>query len=107
MWRILCFFNAEPLNLGEVMKHEWGCLSFKIYKKSSYNCWNQLSYFLVGENILKEEGDHMKVNGISISPKKTFSILKIWFQDKNINETKFLNSMDLFKFDEAIYKAHS
>lgn len=84
-----------------------GCLSFKIYKNNIHPCWNQLSAFLIGENILKEEGDFEKVNGISISPKKTFSILKIWFQDKSINDTKFLNSMNLFKYEDAIYKAHS
>ena len=107
--------NSMLFLMRESIKPMWeaeenikgGCLSFKIYKKSIYECWNQLTYFLIGENILKDESEHLKVNGISISPKKTFSILKIWFQDKNINDTKFLNSMNLFKFDEAIYKAHS
>ena len=84
-----------------------GCLSFKIYKKSIYPCWNQLCDFLIGENILLEEDDWEKVNGISISPKKTFSILKIWFSDKNINDTKYLQKMDLFKYEDAIYKSHT
>ena len=84
-----------------------GCISFKIYKKNIYPCWNQLCNFLIGENILQEKTDWEKVNGISISPKKTFSILKIWFSDKNINETKFSNKMDLFKYEDAIYKAHT
>lgn len=98
--------NIKPMWEADENK-DGGCLSFKIYKKSIYNSWNQLSYFLIGENILKEESEFQKVNGISISPKKTFSILKIWFQDKNINDTKYLNKMDLFKYEEAIYKAHS
>ena len=84
-----------------------GCISFKIYKKHIYTCWNQLCNFLVGENILKEEADWEKVNGISISPKKTFSILKIWFSDKNIKDTKNLQKMNLFKYEDAIYKAHT
>ena len=84
-----------------------GCLSFKIYKKNIYESWNQLTYFLIGEKVLKNESDNLKVNGISISPKKTFSILKIWFSDKTINDPKFLNNMNLFKFEDAIYKAHS
>lgn len=84
-----------------------GCLSFKIYKKSIYPSWNQLCDFLIGENILLGEDDWEKVNGISISPKKTFSILKIWFSDKNINDTKYLQKMDLFKYEDAIYKSHT
>lgn len=107
--------NAMLFLMREDIKPMWeaeenikgGCISFKIYKKKIYPCWNQLCNFLVGESILVCQEDWEKVNGISISPKKTFSILKIWFNDKNINETKFLQNMDLFKYEDAIYKAHT
>ncbi len=107
--------NSMLFLMREEIKPMWeadeningGCISFKIYKKSIYPAWNQLCSFLIGENILKEDDDYEKVNGISISPKKTFSILKIWFSDKNINHTKFLTKMDKFKYEDAIYKAHS
>ena len=83
-----------------------GCISFKIYKKFIYDSWNQLTRFLIGEKILKNEKEFNNVNGISISPKKQFSIIKIWFKTPDINETKYLNEMNLFKYDEAIYKLH-
>lgn len=83
-----------------------GSISFKIYRKEIYNCWNQLANFLVGEKILKKEEDILKVNGISISPKKTFSIMKIWFKDNENNESKYLNNMNLFKYEDCIYKSH-
>ena len=33
-----------------------GCFSFKIYRQDIHEAWNELSYLLVGENILKEKG---------------------------------------------------
>tara|TARA_B100000767_G_scaffold275178_1_gene310844 strand:+ start:8407 stop:8898 length:492 start_codon:yes stop_codon:yes gene_type:complete len=84
-----------------------GYISFKIFKKDIYESWNELSYLLIGENILKNKDDYRCINGISISPKKTFSIIKIWMADNNNTiESKF-NKIKNFKFKEAIYKKHS
>lgn len=83
-----------------------GCISFKIYKKFIYDSWNQLTNFLIGEKILKNEKDILNVNGISISPKKQFSIIKIWFKIPEIKETTLLNNMNLFNYKDAIYKLH-
>ena len=107
--------NAMLFIMRENIKPLWeaeeningGSMSFKIYKKDIYDAWIQLVINLVGENILKEKSNYNKINGISISPKKTFSIMKIWFSDNTINESKYLNNMDKFNFDESIYKEHS
>lgn len=82
-----------------------GCISFKIYRNNIYDAWTQLNNYLISENILKVKEDNIKINGISISPKKTFSIIKIWFCD-NTSNISMLNIMNLFKYEEAIYKEH-
>ena len=83
------------------------CISFKIFKKFIYESWNQLTEFLIGEKILKNEKDVLNVNGISISPKKQFSIIKIWFKTPDTNNTDLLNKMNMFDYNEAIYKLHN
>ena len=98
--------NIKPMWEAEENKNG-GSMSFKIYKKDIYDAWLQLVINLVGENLLKEKKNHNKINGISISPKKTFSIMKIWFSDNTINESKYLNNMDKFNYNEIIYKEHS
>ena len=85
---------------------EGGCFSFKIYRQDIYEAWNELSYFLIGENILKEKNDFSCVNGISISPKKTFSIIKIWLKNHDNNESSKFNEINKFTFLDAIYKKH-
>lgn len=57
-----------------------GCLSFKVLKQDAAVFWKHIGSRLLGETLLKEEHSELwsKVNGISISPKKHFVIIKIW-----------------------------
>ena len=72
------------------------CYSFKISNKIICNVWKNISYSLVSENLLNENEN--LINGISISPKKFFCILKIWISDKNYNKLNFKND-NLSKLD--------
>jgi len=80
-----------------------GCWSFKISKGSIKKYWAELSIFLLGENITKKE---RLINGLSISPKKTFCIIKIWNSDKSKNDKNLLNKKMDIPFESCIYKQH-
>lgn len=79
------------------------CYSFKIQNKNITNVWKSISYSLVSENLLSENTD--KINGISVSPKKFFCILKIWIKDTSLSNVKFLN--DNLTNLEYIYKLNN
>ena len=66
-----------------------GCYSFKIQNRLIHNVWKNISYNLVAEKFLQENQNI--INGVSISPKKYFCILKIWINDKTFSELKFNN----------------
>jgi hypothetical protein len=55
-----------------------GCFSYKINNKSVASVWKNLSYTLVGETLTEEKNIRANINGITISPKKNFCIIKIW-----------------------------
>ena len=55
-----------------------GCFSYKISNKSVYDVWKELSYVVMGESISSQSSFVSCVNGITISPKKNFCIIKIW-----------------------------
>jgi len=55
-----------------------GCFSYKISNKHVYETWKELSYVLLGGTISSNEAFVNNVNGITISPKKNFCIIKIW-----------------------------
>ena len=80
-----------------------GCWSFKITKGNIKKYWEELSIYLLGENIIKENNI---INGLSISPKKSFCITKIWNSDKNINSKELLNKSINVPFECCIYKQH-
>ena len=53
-----------------------GYWSFKVSKKDSDIAWFELMVYLLGEYITKNDSDIMEINGISVSPKKNFCIIK-------------------------------
>ena len=61
-----------------------GCFSFKVNNSDVYKTWTQLSYLLTGETLSNNHKLQEKITGITISPKKTFCILKIWLETLRI-----------------------
>jgi hypothetical protein len=83
-----------------------GCWSFKITKGDLYNVWLNLSLYLCGESLISNKKNFDLLNGISISPKKNFCIVKIWNSDKKQNKLSYLNKISDLPFDTCIYKEH-
>lgn len=66
-----------------------GCFSYKVSNKQVYEIWKKLFYLLCGEKLCVDPNHNKHINGITISPKKNFCIIKIWldtslYQDPNI-----------------------
>jgi translation initiation factor 4E len=84
-----------------------GCWSFKIIKKDIYNSWLELSIHLLGCNILKDADNASNINGISVSPKRSFCIIKIWNKDSNKNNNNLLSTKIPYLYIcDSIYKSH-
>lgn len=88
-----------------------GCWSYKINKNESFISWLYLSICLCGEQLIKNNniGNENKnlVNGISISPKKNFCIIKIWNNDNLKTDNSILiDNINNIKLSLCLYKAH-
>ena len=84
-----------------------GYWSFKVLKTKSEECWFELMIYTISEQILKNSIDFADINGISISPKKNFCILKIWNKDSTCNDKEILSSaLEFLNMDEILYSAH-
>jgi len=57
-----------------------GCFSYKVGNKSITTTWKHASYSLIGESLTSESKLCASINGITISPKKNFCIIKIWLE---------------------------
>ena len=71
------------------------CVSFKIPSKDIKQTWNECVTKILCENIYKSENKNF-INGISISPKKEFNIIKIWLKCKIKNIEDILNIKDKY-----------
>ena len=82
-----------------------GCWSYRIVKKDAYKAWVQLAVSLIGESLTSEDNF---INGISISPKKGFCIIKIWNSDSNKKDISHISTdIPFFQGEEYIYKSFS
>lgn len=81
-----------------------GCFSLKIQKGNIYDYWTNISIALINNELM--DTDDIIVNGISISPKKNFCIIKIWI-NKNNGDIKNLKKNKNLNYKGIIFKAHS
>ena len=82
-----------------------GAWSFKYQKGDLKTTWENFSIYLLAEKLVSVE-NHDIINGISISPKKNFCIIKIWNSDKNKNDLKLLTKVNDLNYEGGIYKSY-
>ena len=67
-----------------------GCFSFKIMNKQVCQVWNDLLKVVTGNTISIDKTFVKNVNGITISPKKAFCIMKIWMSGTDKQNPKVI-----------------
>jgi hypothetical protein len=84
-----------------------GCFSYKVANKEVNSAWKQLSYVTVGETISTNMNVIPIVNGITISPKKNFCIIKIWFSNcKNQNPALITSEIPGITSQGVLFNKH-
>lgn len=92
----------------DTYNREGGFWSFKLNKEKAIEVWNILCDYLVSENITKSKENSLIINGISISPKRNFCIIKIWNNTTKMCDKSLLNqNINSLSYDECMYKCHN
>lgn len=97
--------NVKPMWEDENNKNG-GCFSFKIANKDVEKIWKEVYYRLIGQSITIEQCDYEKINGITLSPKKKFCILKIWMKDCVLDDPNIFVKINNLKWDGCLFKKH-
>ncbi len=71
-----------------------GCFSYKVSNKCVAGVWKTLSYILVGESLTEDKKLKALINGITISPKKNFCIIKIWLANCEFQNPTIINEVN-------------
>lgn len=82
-----------------------GCFSFKIMNNDIDNKWFAICSNILGENIGIDDNVCNNINGVSISPKKFFFIIRIWIKDKKYAKKEYYN-LDIPRYATLMYKNH-
>lgn len=90
----------DPKNCGG------GCFSFKIINKNIANVWKDISYLLTGDTLSSEQKLLNNITGITVSPKKSFCILKIWLSSLEYQNVKKINNINNLPVHGCIFKKH-
>ena len=96
--------GINPLWEDEQNK-EGGSWSFKYQKGNLSKNWTNFSINLLGEQLVEDVHSKL-INGISISPKKNFCIIKIWLKNKKHTNIKIFRKIEDLKYDGGIFKSH-
>ena len=84
-----------------------GCFSYKIDNRYISTVWKDLTYSLIGETLANDGSIQESINGITVSPKKNFGIVKIWlstckYQNPSMMRDLFPNMIS----QGSIFKRH-
>jgi hypothetical protein len=85
---------------------EGGCFSYKVTNKNVSQVWKKLSYLLVGETLTNNHRVGKIINGITISPKRSFCIIKVWLKNCKIQNPEKLTKIDGLSSQGCIFKRH-
>ena len=84
-----------------------GCFSYKVSNRFVPDVWKQLFFLLCGESLCIKKEDNQYVNGITISPKKNFCIIKIWLADSHIQDPDTITHINNLNKTGCLFKKHA
>ena len=84
-----------------------GCFSYKVFNKEVPDVWKTLVCHLCGHTLMKKKDNMKYVNGLTISPKKNFCIIKVWLSCCTLQDTSVIVDIANLPNSGSIFRKHS
>jgi len=97
--------NINPMWEDENNK-KGGCFSFKVLNKDIEDVWKKVYFHVIGTSVTKNKSHYEHINGITLSPKKKFCILKIWMKDCVLKDPNIFIHIDNLLTEGCLFKKH-
>jgi hypothetical protein len=97
--------NIKPM-WEDSKNKDGGCFSYRIQNNSVENSWKSLAYHLVGESLTENDSYSNLINGIGISPKKKFCVIKIWLANCSAKDPGIITPIKGFTSHGCLFKKH-
>ena len=96
--------NIKPM-WEDIENQNGGGFSFKVHNKNIEQVWKKLFFLLIGES-LTNKTNFENINGISLSPKKSFCIVKIWMKNCKLINPNIFQDIEHMDKNSCIFKKH-
>lgn len=83
-----------------------GSFSFKVANNDVAKVWRSLCYSTIGGSVSHNSTFMSDINGITISPKRNFCILKIWMRSCDFNNIDSIIDINGINKHEVLFKKH-
>lgn len=84
-----------------------GSFSFKVATKDVHTTWKEICYTMIGKTITHNDEFLKNINGITISPKRNFCIVKFWTKDASMTEMAKLIDIRGINTQQVQFKKHN
>jgi len=92
----------------DVLNRNGGCFSYKVSNKFICDVWKNLTYILAGNTLTTDRRLFKYINGITVSPKKNFCIIKIWLSTcEHQNPNIITSELPVLSPQGCLFKKHS
>jgi hypothetical protein len=89
------------------MNCQGGCFSYKVINKYVEQVWKQMVYRVCGESLTIDPKYAEHINGLTISPKKNFCIIKIWLKSKKFQDPQIIDNIEFLTKNGVMFKSHT
>lgn len=83
-----------------------GCFSYKVGNKYIVKIWKTMTYLLLGNSLAVKSAYNKYINGITLSPKKNFCIIKIWLSTTSLQDPKIITNIENLSQRGCLFKKH-
>jgi translation initiation factor 4E len=105
----MLFFMRSGINptWEDPQNRKGGCFSYKINNKNVYDCWKKITYSTCGESLTNNKKLQPTINGLTISPKKNFCILKVWTSTCEFQDASLIKCDSGITANGCLFKKHA
>lgn len=102
-----CMKNGIAPMWEDAKNRDGGCFSYRVANTDVSTAWRKLMVAMCGNSLTTGPKYESHINGITISPKKRFSVIKIWMDTCNFQNPDLVRDIPSLPKDGCLFKKHA
>ena len=102
-----CMKNGIAPMWEDAKNRDGGCFSYRVANTDVSTAWRKLMVAMCGNSLTTGPKYESHINGITISPKKRFSVIKIWMDTCNFQNPDLVKDIPSLPKEGCLFKKHA